>query len=231
VTGHLRRWKTTAAAVTAGFLFFAPATAMAAPETAGAFALKATGPIPIPETPANVSCTKDTRREIRSTAIPIHIPNVGSVDILNARCTRNSSHADVASGDLFNHQLKFRLISADCTRSGATSKFVGEINGQTIGDSDFHDITIPNLIRVRINETTGPNRDGETVQTAVHITLLPQNDQQEDIYLAQARCKVGNRPVIPEAQWAVLLPLTAVSIFGVAFFLMRRRQESSGLAH
>jgi hypothetical protein len=211
-----------------GVLFIAP-TALAATETAGATGVEAVGPVTVAPLP-NASCTSTTTTPINLTAATVTLPGVGTTGILHASCTSTTSHADVANTSLFNGQLVASLLTADCTPSGASSKFVGTVNGNTIGDSAYHDINIPNLARVQINETSGPNAAGETVQNALHITVLSGSMAQDDIYLGQARCKVNNTPVVPEVTRAVLLPLTALSVFGAAFYLMRRRRDANRLA-
>jgi hypothetical protein len=183
--------------------------AAAAPETAGAFAAKATGPLlTITPTP-NASCAE-------TSSGPLSVAQVGplagiQVNLLNAECTPTTAKASIASAMVLG--INIGVVTSQCI-DGQGSSNVASVNGLVIGSGP---LTLNvGLAVVKLNETT-TNSGGEVVQNAVHITTLG-----EDIILAQSRCSPPG-PVVSEVGLAVALPLSAAMLFGAAYLVHRRR--------
>jgi hypothetical protein len=183
-----------------------PAGAQTAGEMSGATGIAATGPLAtVPATP-NATC--GTPQNLSQASV-----GAGSVtaSVLNARCSGTTSQASVLQANIAG--VKITAVSSTCT-GGATSSSLATINGQTIATQNFH-LSL-GTATVFVNEST-TNASGELVRNAVHVTALG-----EDVILAQARCKT-RAPVVPESRMALLLPLSAVALFGGAFLIVRRR--------
>ena len=194
-------------------------------ETSGAFGAAAEGLVNL-VTPA-VSC--DEGESDSQSALSASVPNVVSANVLQAECNGNSSFASVANATIGSGPgaLRLGLIESRCEDGVGSSSVVNL--GSTDSPNDDQLITEPTtltvngLITVRLNETT-TNAQGETVQNAVHIIVGDQADPTEEVILAQARCQPGvPPPVIPEVPVAVIVPLSALGLFGAAYLVLRRR--------
>lgn len=183
-----------------------PAGAQSPGENSGATGIVAGGPLAtIPPTP-NASCGTPQNLGLAAVAS-------GSVtaSVLNARCSGTTSQASVVQASVVG--VKVTALSSSST-DGATSSSLATVNGQRIAAQNFR-LSVGTLT-VIVNETT-TNSSGELVRNAVHVTGLG-----EDVILAQARCKAP-QPVVAESRIALLLPLSAAALFGVALLLVRRR--------
>jgi len=210
---------TATVALAAGGLFALPASAVA--EDSSATALKASGLLAISPTP-NAQCPPGTAPLSVATAA---LPTLLTVNVLNAQCsstgpTASSSvaNATLAGTLLAPAGLKLGAVNSSCRGATGTSSVLA-INGTTLLASPFTVETPLGLATVKLNEQT--NSGGYLTQNAVHITIPVAN---EDIIIAQSRCKSGPTPVIPESRLVILLPLSAVGLFGGAYLMLRRRR-------
>jgi hypothetical protein len=183
-----------------------PAGAQIPGETSGASGVVAAGPlVTIPPTP-NASC--GTPQNLSLAAV-----GSGSVtaSVLNARCSGTTSQASVAQANVVG--IKITAVSSSCT-DGATSSSLATVNGQTIATQNFH-LTV-GTATVIVNETT-INSSGELVRNAIHLTTFG-----EDVIIAQSRCRAP-QAIVSESHLALLLPLSAVVLFGGPILIVRRR--------
>jgi hypothetical protein len=183
-----------------------PAGAQTPGETSGATGIVATGPlVTIPPTP-NASCGTPQN-------LSLAVAGSGSVtaSVLNAQCSGTTSQASVAQANVVG--IKITAVSSSCT-DGATSSSLATVNGQTIATQNFH--LAVGTATVIVNETT-TNSSGELVRNAVHVTALGEN-----VIIAQSRCRAP-QAIVSESHLALLLPLSAVVLFGGAILIVRRR--------
>ncbi len=194
-------------------------------ETSGAFGLAAGG-VAVANSPA-VSCGEG-EQESQSSA-SASVPNIVSANALEANCDGRTSSASVANATVGSGPTAVRLglIESQCREGVGSSSVVnlGSPNDPTddqvlTGPSQ---ITLPGLT-VFLNETT--SNQGATVQNAVRIVVGDPNNPTEEVILAQARCTPPG-VVIPEVPLAVILPLSAVALFGAAYLVQRRRSAGA----
>lgn len=233
-----------AGAAVAGFAVLATAVPAGAihstpppTETSGGQGLDIQGLLDLTST--DVSCPPSPQE---AAAVDLDLGTVAQVDALYAKCDGTSSEAGAARADVLLSlvpgvapALSLGLLESRCV-DGVGSGSVVRLGADGIlgtGDdvvvtANNTSLTVGTLLTVVLNENT-TNAQGETVQNAAHITVLgaPGQSATEEIIIGQARCKAAPEPVIPEAPVALLLPLSAVALFGGAFLVLRRRNNQA----
>lgn len=231
--GRLTR-RTVFAAISTGYMVFglsgSPAGAQIPTpppgETSGGFGLAAGGAIDVAPT-ASVSCPPANQT---ASALSAAVGTLATAQALSAACNGTTASSGAASGTVLG--LQFGAIESRCANGVGSSSVVrlGPNGGTFTGPIT---ITVSPLATVKLNETTS-NGSGETVQNAVHATVLDDpallGDQSEEIIIGQSRCANGPTPVVPEAPMALLLPLSAVALFGGGFLVLRHRRTGPAAA-
>ena len=229
-----------------GLVGLVAAPAGAVGENGSAFALKANGLVDVPPTPhaqcpGNPSPQDAVDVNLHPT-LPVH------ATALEAECTSGNTPGgavtaasrvaavSLGGGNLPiplphplpvpNQGLLIEAVESSCQTSatGATThSSILTINGETLPNEETRTFEFPpgsgQLATLHINEVK--SQGGFLVVNALRLVLLPNTALAQEVILAQSKCRQGG--VIPEVPLAVLLPLSALAVFGAAYFVWRRR--------
>lgn len=203
-------------------------------ENANSTALQATGLTPV-NTAAVSECPGNPGP---NTVLDASVPDLSLVTgTLSAECDdaggENSASSSVedASFTPFDPGLDLDLIQSECssTANGASgSTTLIDVNGNPIVPDEVRDglqqllDQFPGAIATVVVNEQIPNDGGFFTVNAIHVNVLPETGGEIDVIIAQSRCAlVGG--VIPEVPLALLLPLSALGLFGAAYLVLRRR--------
>jgi len=151
-----------------------------------------------------------------------------TVGVLNAQCSSddtNTAQASAANVNLNNGALAISALSSSCSNgaNGPTGDAsILDINNNPIAAPPNTVIPAANpLLTIFLNEQK-TDEGGAFVVNALRVSFAPGTPIAEDVIVGQSRCAPA-APLIPESRFAVMLPFTALAVFGAGALLLRRR--------
>jgi hypothetical protein len=196
--------------------------------SASATGIVATGIVPIARTPAadcpgNGGPLSRVGVDLTGQGVPV------AVGVLNAQCAiedgTNTASASAADVNINNGALHVSALSSSCSNgvNGPTGDAsLVDINGNPIAAPPNTVLPAANpLLTIFLNEQKTDAAGNFTVN-AIRVSLAPGTQAAEEVIIGQSRCAPGT-PVIPESRLAIMLPFTALAVFGLGAVLMRRR--------
>jgi hypothetical protein len=196
---HVAKYAVVAGAVATPLAISAPASYASTDGTGSAYALAATGVVPIgPISPVHVTTGQQPTRK---SLVEVPPNPIIEASVLNAAAAPGYARASVADVRLIKARLAASLVTAKCTPNGGKSSLVKAfLNGKKLDVSAPPNTTIavapenvaaPHIVKVVINKQVD-NPDGTLTVTAIEVTVSLGPAKTETISIASANC--GSRP-------------------------------------